>query len=135
MNLDEIAIQPLTKQDLSTLMQWAANEGWNPGKNDLDVFWATDPEGFYGCFYEGQLIAGGAIVTYQGAFGFMGLFIVHSAYRSHGIGKKLWYARRDKLISRLSANAPMGMDGVVSMQHESSNPIGGCPFSPSHELL
>ena len=116
MNFDEIIIQQLTKNDLSTLMSWASNEGWNPGKNDLEIFWNTDPEGFYGCFYKGQLIAGGAIISYNNDFGFMGLFIVDNKFRKNGIGKKLWFARRDLLISRLNENATIGMDGVLTMQ-------------------
>jgi len=97
-------------------MSWASNEGWNPGKHDLDVFWNTDPDGFYGCFNHGELIAGGAIISYDGAFGFMGLFIVHSQYRNFGIGNKLWHARKNILINRLKENASIGMDGVLAMQ-------------------
>jgi GNAT superfamily N-acetyltransferase len=114
--LDNIVIQKINKSDLGTLMSWASNEGWNPGKHDLDVFWNTDPDGFYGCFMHGELIAGGAIISYEGAFGFMGLFIVHNQYRSFGIGNKLWYARKNLLINRLKENASIGMDGVLAMQ-------------------
>ena len=45
-----------------------------------------------------------------------GLFIVKPEYRAMGIGRKLWYQRRDLLISRLHNNASIGMDGVVAMQ-------------------
>jgi len=115
-DLENISIQKINKSDLEILMSWASNEGWNPGKHDLDVFWNTDPYGFYGCFLQGELIAGGAIISYDGAFGFMGLFIVHSQYRNFGIGNKLWYARKNILISRLKENASIGMDGVLAMQ-------------------
>lgn len=116
MNLDNIEIKKLEQQDLDSLMGWASNEGWNPGKNDAKVFWDTDPDGFYGCFVENKLIAGGAIISYNGEYGFMGLFIVHSEYRNDGIGRKLWHYRRDMLISRLRPNASIGMDGVLAMQ-------------------
>lgn len=46
----------------------------------------------------------------------MGFFIVKPAYRGKGIGRKLWYQRRDTLLKRLSNSASIGMDGVVSMQ-------------------
>jgi len=41
MNLENIEIKKLEKQGLDTLMGWASNEGWNPGKNDAKVFWDT----------------------------------------------------------------------------------------------
>ena len=46
----------------------------------------------------------------------MGLFIVKPSYRSSGIGRELWYRRRDILLSRLNAGASIGMDGVLAMQ-------------------
>ena len=116
MNLENIVLKKLVKSDLTTLVNWASIEGWNPGKNDVDVFWNTDPDGFLGFYFEDKLIAGGAIVSYNNEFGFMGLFIVHKDFRSQGIGNKLWQLRRDLLISRLHANASIGIDGVVHMQ-------------------
>jgi GNAT superfamily N-acetyltransferase len=114
--LSALTLEPLDLAGVRTLMGWAAREGWNPGMHDADVFHATDPEGFYGYHLHGELIAGGAVVSYSGLFGFMGLFIVHPDYRNHGIGKQLWFQRRDLLLSRLSPGAAIGMDGVVAMQ-------------------
>lgn len=116
MNIENIVVQKLKQIDLETLIRWAANEGWNPGKHDAKVFWETDPDGFYGCFFEDKLIAGGSVVSYNSEFGFMGLFIVHSDFRNTGIGRKLWYFRRDMLLSRLKPNSSIGMDGVLDMQ-------------------
>ncbi len=63
-----------------------------------------------------EMIGGGSIVSYNKEFGFMGFFIVKPDYRAHGIGKKLWYQRRDTLLSRLNKGASIGMDGVIAMQ-------------------
>ncbi len=46
----------------------------------------------------------------------MGLFIVKPEFRGIGLGKKLWYQRRDLLLTRLEKTASIGMDGVVDMQ-------------------
>lgn len=116
MDVDQFSLQPLNLQQLETLVDWAAAEGWNPGPHDAAAFFAADPDGFYGFFHEGQLIAGGAIVSYEGQFGFMGLFIVHPQYRGQGLGQRLWQLRRDTLVNRLKPGAAIGMDGVVAMQ-------------------
>jgi hypothetical protein len=46
----------------------------------------------------------------------MGFFIVKPEYRAKGVGRKLWYQRRDHLLQRLNSGASIGMDGVVDMQ-------------------
>lgn len=114
--ISELEFKQLKRSELDTLVTWAKAEGWNPGMYDAEAFWATDPEGFYGCYNNDELIGGGSIVSYDGLFGFMGFFIVRPEYRSQGIGKQLWYKRRDTLLSRLAEGAAIGMDGVVAMQ-------------------
>jgi GNAT superfamily N-acetyltransferase len=116
LSLEELNFQLLDLDGVKTLVGWARDEGWNPSPYDADVFWATDPNGFYGYYWNGKLIAGGAIVSYQGEFGFMGLFIVKQGFRNQGIGEKLWFQRRDTLLKRLKKGASIGMDGVVAMQ-------------------
>ncbi|MBP7850345.1 MAG: GNAT family N-acetyltransferase [Lentimicrobiaceae bacterium] len=117
MKMEEFAFRQLDLDGVSLLMDWAANEGWNPGPHDAEVFWETDPDGFYGFFDGDRLIAGGAIISYDRAFGFMGLFIVHPDYRDRGIGRRLWHLRRNLLQQRLHPGATIGMDGVVAMQN------------------
>lgn len=116
MNLEDLEFRKLDLNGLKILVEWAKNEGWNPGPHDADVYWSTDPNGFYGIYFNGDLIAGGAIISYNKEFGFMGLFIVKPEFRTSGIGRKLWHYRRNLLIDRLNNNAAIGMDGVVSMQ-------------------
>ena len=116
MEIDNLQLTKLNFKELETLISWAKEEGWDPGLNDAAIFWETDPNGFYGYFYNKELIAGGAVISYNGEFGFMGLFIVHPKYRHLGIGRKLWHQRRDKLLSKINKDASIGMDGVVAMQ-------------------
>jgi hypothetical protein len=115
-DFEKLRLKKLDQNELITLVSWAAIEGWNPGPYDAEVFYVADPEGHYGYFIDEQMIAGGSVVSYNGQFGFMGLFIVKLEYRSSGIGRNLWYQRRDMLLSRLNEGASIGMDGVVAMQ-------------------
>ena len=113
-------LRPLHREELDTLVEWAAEEGWNPGLDDAEVFWATDPEGFVAAELDlgsgPELVGGGSIVRYGRRYGFMGFFIVRKDLRGHGLGTTLWFHRRDLLRSRLDADAPIEMDGVFAMQ-------------------
>ena len=117
MNKSDLLIRRMRREELDVLVDWAANEGWNPGLSDADIFWATDPEGFIAAELNGELVGGGSIVSYDGRYGFMGFFIVHPDHRGRGLGNTLWHARRDMLIERLDKPAAIGMDGVFDMQH------------------
>jgi hypothetical protein len=46
----------------------------------------------------------------------MGFFIVRPDLRGRGIGREIWFARRDALLARLRPGAVIGMDGVFDMQ-------------------
>ncbi len=116
MKIEDLELRKLDLQDLKTLVEWAKKEGWNPGAYDAEIYWATDPNGFYGYYFKEVLVAGGAIVSYNNEFGFMGLFIVKPEFRGNGWGRKLWYQRLHLLTERLNEGATIGMDGVVAMQ-------------------
>jgi ribosomal protein S18 acetylase RimI-like enzyme len=116
MTSDDLVIRGMTRAELDLLVEWAAREGWNPGLDDAEVFWATDPEAFVAAELAGQLIGGGSIVSYGGRYGFMGFFIVHPDYRGRGLGDRLWHERKRRLLARLGEGAAIGMDGVFNMQ-------------------
>ena len=113
---DALVIRQMTRTEVDTLVDWAAAEGWNPGLHDAELFWATDPDAYIAAELDGELIGGGAITSYQGAFGFMGFFIMRPEFRGRGLGNRLWHARREHLLARLGPKASIGMDGVFAMQ-------------------
>ena len=106
----ELTIRPMIRTELDILVEWAAAEGWNPGLNDAQIFWDTDPEGFIAADRHGELIGGGSIVAYGARFGFMGFFIVRPEYRRQGLGRPLWQARRDRLILPPRADARLATE-------------------------
>ena len=108
-------IRPMSYQELVRQVQWAEQEGWEPGVNDADQFWQLDPEGFLAIEQDGQFLGGGAIIRHSEQFGFMGLFIVDAEHRGKGLGTRLWFARRDQLLARLGPGATIGLDGVYAM--------------------
>ncbi|MEM7250682.1 MAG: GNAT family N-acetyltransferase [Pseudomonadota bacterium] len=124
---EPLTIRAMTKAEVGQLVDWAAEEGWNPGLDDATLFWSADPQAFIAAELGGELIGGGAITAYGEQFGFMGFFIVKPAFRGHGFGNQLWHARRDRLRARLGAGATIGMDGVFDMQPYYAK--GGFAFS------
>lgn len=123
----ELVIRNMTRPEVDELVNWAAREGWNPGRHDAELFWATDPDAFIAADLGGTLIGGGAITSYQGDFGFMGFFIIRPEFRGQGLGNRLWHARRERLLARLRPGASIGMDGVFAMQDYYAK--GGFVFS------
>ncbi|MFM8237306.1 MAG: GNAT family N-acetyltransferase [Actinomycetota bacterium] len=108
-------IEPMRPEEIATLMEWAAAEGWNPGSGDAEVAAAFDPEAFVALRAGGELVGGGSILAYGAEYGFMGLFIVRADRRHGGLGRALWHFRRDRLTARLRPDAPIGMDGVLDL--------------------
>lgn len=115
MHNDDLTIGMMREIEVSQLIDWAADESWNPGLSDVGVAWGVDPEAFIAVRRSDELLGGGTIISYDGAFGFMGLFIVRPDLRGRGIGTSLWYQRRDRLVRRLNRGASIGMDGVFDM--------------------
>ncbi|MCP4716680.1 MAG: GNAT family N-acetyltransferase [Deltaproteobacteria bacterium] len=108
---DHYQVRSMTRLELDLAVEWADREGWNPGLNDADVFFKTDPQGFMvGCL-DGRPIGCISVVSYGNTFGFIGFYIVHPDYRGHGYGIQLWKAA----VSRLQGQV-IGLDGVVAQQ-------------------
>jgi GNAT superfamily N-acetyltransferase len=104
-------IRPMTRADLDLAVDWAAAEGWNPGLHDADAFFATDPTGFFLGELGHQPIGCISAVSYGGAFGFVGFYIVQPLFRGQGYGIPLWQRAMQYL-----GDQPTGLDGVFAQQ-------------------
>lgn len=104
-------IRNLGRTELETMLDWAAEEGWNPGNADALAFHAADPNGFFGAFVDGRMAAGIATVAYDEHFGFLGLYICHPDFRGRGLGRAVWDAGMAYL-----GNRTIGLDGVPAQQ-------------------
>ena len=114
--MSSVTIRALTRPELDTALDWAAKEGWNPGLHDANAFWAADPDGFLAAERNGQLAGVLSVVSYDGRFGFMGLFIVRPDLRKQGIGRALWADGMKTMRSRVLAGITVGLDGVLAMR-------------------
>jgi len=111
MTPDAYRIHPMTPEDVALAIDWAADEGWNPGMHDAASFRAADPGGFLVGVLDGVPVASISVVRYGVAFGFLGLYIVKPALRGQGFGWRLWQAGMALLEGR-----NVGLDGVVAQQ-------------------
>lgn len=93
------------------MLDWAAEEGWNPGLDDAAAFHAADPEGFFVAELDGQPVAAICVVNHSDSFAFLGLYLCRPECRGRGIGFTLWTAA----LSHAGART-VGLDGVAAQE-------------------
>ncbi|KTD45565.1 GNAT family acetyltransferase [Legionella rubrilucens] len=108
--LANYSVSRMTRDELQLAIQWATNEGWNPGLHDAACFFEADPNGFFVGKLDGKIIAMGSAVVYDDQFAFCGFYMVAPEYRGQGYGLELTRQRLDYVGNR---NA--GIDGVLNM--------------------
>ena len=104
-------VRAMTRPEIDIAVQWAADEGWNPGLADADCFHAADPQGFLIGHLDGEPVSCISVVRYAPAFGFLGFYIVKPGHRGRGHGLATWQAGMRHLQGRL-----VGLDGVPAQQ-------------------
>lgn len=107
----DFRIRTMQADEVDFAIDLAASEGWNPGLYDAQAYYQTDPDGFFIGLLDDQPIGCISAVSYEGKFGFIGLYIVAPRYRGKGYGLQLW----QHAVSRLHGHN-IGLDGVVERQ-------------------
>jgi hypothetical protein len=107
----DCTIRTLQRDEIRLAIDWAGDEGWNPGLHDAASFHAADPEGFLVAEVDGVPVGCISAVAYGSSFGFIGLYIVTPAWRGRGVGMRLWNAGMGRLAGRV-----VGLDGVPAQQ-------------------
>lgn len=120
------SIRTLALPEIRLLLDWAAAEGWNPGRDDAPAFQAADPNGFIGAFVDAVMVAAISAVAYDEHFGFIGLYICHRDWRGQGHGKAVWDAGMAYLGNRTT-----GLDGVAEQQAN----YASMGFAPTYETV
>jgi hypothetical protein len=108
-NNDNFIIRAMTRSEADMAVDLAAREGWNPGLDDAECYYQTDPEGFLIGILNKRPIACISAVSYKGNFGFIGFFIVVPEMRGKGYGIRIWQAALNRL-----AGHNIGLDGVIA---------------------
>lgn len=108
---DYYQVRVMSRKNLDIAIEWAAEEGWNPGFYDADAFYSADQNGYFMGFLNNNPISCISAVSYGGKFGFLGFYITKPEYREKGYGIQVW----NKAIKYLD-NQNIGLDGVVAQQ-------------------
>ncbi|WPD24770.1 MAG: GNAT family N-acetyltransferase [Candidatus Electrothrix scaldis] len=111
MDYKQYTIRTMARDEVDLAVEWAAQEGWNPGLHDADCYFAADPNGFLLGLLDGEPIATISAVSYSASFGFLGFYIVKPEHRGKGYGLRLWNVALEYLKRR-----NIGLDGVIAQQ-------------------
>ena len=107
----DLVVRSMRGAEIELALDFAAREGWNPGLHDAACFAAADPDGFLVAEVDGRAVGCISAVSYEGRFGFIGLYIVVPEFRGRGIGMRLWSQGMQRLAGQL-----VGLDGVPAQQ-------------------
>lgn len=102
------SIRRMTQDDVRLAVEWAAEEGWNPGLNDAASFYETDPHGFFIGELKDTPIGCISAVRYGSSFGFIGFYIIRKELRGKWYGVMLGKTAMGYLNGR-----NIGIDGVA----------------------
>ena len=108
---EKLEVRVATADELAIAIRWAAQEGWNPGRNDAKCFYAADPEGFYVGLLDGEPVATISAVVYDDSFAFAGFYITRPDLRMRGFG-----FRMRRAATRHMGPRTVGLDGVLAQE-------------------
>lgn len=109
--LQDLEFTQASQAEWATVLEWAREEGWNPGLHDAASFYTADTHACYLAKYRGEAIASLSAVQYGAEFAFIGLYITRPAYRNQGCGYALW-----QHVMQQKRGSVLGLDGVVAQQ-------------------
>jgi ribosomal protein S18 acetylase RimI-like enzyme len=101
----------LSERAAHQAVEWAAAEGWNPGRDDAERFLRADPDAFFASETDGEVSGTVSCVLYGDDYAFIGFYIVRADLRGRGIGTELF----DRALAR-AGDRVIGLDGVLEQQ-------------------
>jgi GNAT superfamily N-acetyltransferase len=119
-------IRPMTRPELDVVLDWADQEGWNPGLADADVFWRIDRSGLWAIDVDGVLVGSGATIAHGSHHVVIGLVHVRPEHRRQGIATRTFPWLVDGALSRMPAGTTVGLD-VPDHLHDLAERFGFRP--------
>jgi ribosomal protein S18 acetylase RimI-like enzyme len=107
----DTSIAPMTHAELEMVLEWAAEEGWNPGLDDAAAFHAADPAGFLLLRTDGEPASAISVVNHSASIAFLGLYLCRPKFRGRGLGLAVWNAGLEHAGTR-----SVVLDGVPAQQ-------------------
>ena len=101
----------LSERAARQAVEWAAAEGWNPGLDDGERFFAADADAFFAAEHDGEIGGTVSCALYGPQYAFIGFYIVRTDLRGRGIGTQLF----DRALAR-AGDRVVGLDGVLEQQ-------------------
>jgi len=117
--MDDLVIRTARKEEVPIFLDWAREQGWNPGLHDGECHYAVDPEGWYVAEMEGEVVGTVEVTNYDSRFSFGGFYVVREDMRLKGVGWKLL-----SVAIRHVGARNLGIDGVFEMQEKYSSRMG-----------
>ena len=109
--MSDFRIRLMRPDEISTAVDWAAAEGWNPGFADAACFAVVDSKGVLIGEFDGVPAATVSCVNYGTDFSFLGFYLVRPDLRGRGYGLRMW---RQAIAH--AGRRVIGLDGVVAQQ-------------------
>lgn len=108
MNQQPYHIRLMRPDELQIAIDWAKEEGWDPGIHDAETFYVADPNGFFVGEIDHEIISTACVINYDKHSAFGGLYIVKKPFREMGYGMAM-----TQHCLKYAGDRNIGVDGVL----------------------
>ncbi|WP_330633440.1 GNAT family N-acetyltransferase [Halocatena halophila] len=106
-----LRIEPLGDDDLAPAMALSTQAGWNQCPADWERLFELAPDGCFGGYVDGELVATTTVLTFDRAVAWIGMVLVAQPHRQQGFGSTLF--ERGLSYAREQA-AAVGLDATTA---------------------
>jgi GNAT superfamily N-acetyltransferase len=103
-------ISRLSYEDLDAALRLSTQAGWNQVVADWERFLALAPEGCFGGYADGDLVATTCVMTYDSAVSWIGMVLVDEAHRHQGYGTAMF--NRGLTYALMNDSSDIGLDAT-----------------------